>query len=281
MKGWFVLKLVKNRLYKLGSMLLLGALMFTSVVSPTSATESSNIEYIESMNDTLQEIDEFAAENVQIDYIKEDDQFRETKIISNNEQVITRLNKETNQLEIITENDEAFIINLDEKQKNEQKKSLKAARPNERGSSLLYDGEYSGWYNYSNGKDFWALEWEGNTKSTFENNKNSSNIKDFIQAIDALESKEDNLATALAIGVPSIGVSVVVTAITATPAAKLTLSVLAGIAATLALTATCITIMNDMLPTVRIANRTFYKISIETPKIAPLSDESFEEISTQ
>ncbi|WP_429840635.1 geobacillin-26 family protein [Brevibacillus sp. FIR094] len=275
------MKLVKNRLYKLGSMLLLGALMFTSVVSPTSATESSNIEYIESMNDTLQEIDEFAAENVQIDYIKEDDQFRETKIISNNEQVITRLNKETNQLEIITENDEAFIINLDEKQKNEQKKSLKAARPNERGSSLLYDGEYSGWYNYSNGKDFWALEWEGNTKSTFENNKNSSNIKDFIQAIDALESKEDNLATALAIGVPSIGVSVVVTAITATPAAKLTLSVLAGIAATLALTATCITIMNDMLPTVRIANRTFYKISIETPKIAPLSDESFEEISTQ
>ncbi|WP_162630270.1 geobacillin-26 family protein [Brevibacillus brevis] len=233
------------------------------------------------MNDTLQEIDEFAEENVHIDYIKEDDQFRETKIISDSEQVITRLNKETNQLEIITDNDEGFTINLDEQRKNKQKKSLKAARPNERGSSLLYDGEYRGWYNYSNGKDFWALEWEGNTKSTFENNKNSSNIKDFIQAIDTLESKEDNLATALAIGVPSIGVSVVVTAITATPAAKLTLSVLAGIAATLALTATCLTIMNDMLPTVRIANRTFYKISIETPKIAPLSNESYEEIITQ
>ncbi|QDS37693.1 geobacillin-26 family protein [Brevibacillus brevis] len=275
------MKLFKNRLYKLGSMLLLGTLTFTSVVSPTSATESSNIEYIESMNDALQEIEEFAEENVQIDYIKEDDQFRETKITSNNEQVITRLNKETNELEIITENDEAFTIHLDEKRKNEQKKSLKAARPNERGSSLLYDGEYRGWYNYSNGKDFWALEWEGNTKSTFENNKNSSNIKDFIQAIDTLESKEDNLATALAVGVPSIGVSVVVTAITATPAAKLTLSVLAGIAATLALTATCITIMNDMLPTVRIANRTFYKISIETPKIAPLSNDSYEEILTQ
>lgn len=275
------MKLFKNRLYKLGSMLLLGTLTFTSVVSPTSATESINIEYKNSMNETLQEIDEFADENVHIDYIKEDDQFRETKIISNTEQVITRLNKETNQLEIITDNKEAFTINLDENRNNEKKKSLMAARPNERGSSLLYDGEYRGWYNYSNGKDFWALEWEGNTKSTFENNKNSSNIKDFIQAIDALESKEDNLATALAVGVPSIGVSVVVTAITATPAAKLTLSILAGIAATLALTATCLTIMNDMLPTVRIANRTFYKISIETPKIAPLSHDSFEEILTQ
>lgn len=272
------MSLFRKSFYKLTSIFLLGALALTTVVSPTSATEIRNIEYKKIMNDALQEIDEFSNDNVQIEYIKEDEIYRETKIVSDNEEVITRLNKETNQFEIITQEDDVVTINLDDQEQSLKKRSLLAARPNERGSSLLYEAEYRGWWNYSQGKDFWALEWEGNTRNTFENNKNTSNIQSFVKAIDTLEVKERNLATALATGVPGVGVSVVIAAMAATPPAKLTAAVLAGIASTLALTAACLYIMNDMLEPVRTANRTFFKISIETPNFAPAFNESEEEV---
>ncbi|RNB61446.1 hypothetical protein EDM57_01160 [Brevibacillus gelatini] len=255
---------LRKNFMKIASTAVITTFTFTAMLAPITAAKQANLEYVKTLNEELQKLDGFADENVQIEYITEDERVRETKVTTDNEVVITRLHKDTNVLEIETNGD---ITSIDIDDYAEKKRSVKALAisPDVENSVASYEGSYEIYYDYYKNQDFWALQWEGETMTTFENNSNDDDLGDFAEAIDNLRNLEENLATAIAWGVPGVGFSAVIAAICVNPPLALTVGIMAGIAAAFALTSVCLNIMNDMIPHEKKAARAFNSIDPSEP----------------
>ncbi|NKQ20483.1 geobacillin-26 family protein [Brevibacillus laterosporus] len=255
---------LKKNLLKITSSVVMSTFAFTIMLAPVTAAEQQNIEYVKTMNEELKKLDEFAKENVQIEYIKEDEHVRETKVTTDSEVVVTRLYKETNELEIET-NGEKAKVDLDDYSQKKKSEHAYLVSPDVENSVASYDGRYEFFSKYYKKKNFWIIEWQGKSKTTFENSSNSGDLGDFAETIDELRNLEDDLDTAIAYGVPGVGFSAVIAAICLNPPLALTVGIMAGIAATYALTQACLNIMNDMIPHEKKAARVFKNIDPETP----------------
>lgn len=229
---------LRKNFMKIASTTVISAFAFTAMLAPVTAAKEANLEYVKAMNEELQKLDEFADEHVQIEYIKEDENVRETKVTTDSEVVITRLHKDTNELEIET-NGEITRIDVDDYDKRKKSTQLLAIDPDVDNSVESYEGSYEIYYDYYDNQDFWALQWEGETMTTFENNSNDDDLGDFAEAIDDLESLEDDLDNAISFGVPGVAFSAVIAAICVNPPLALTVGIMAGIAAAYALTSVC------------------------------------------
>ncbi|GEC91084.1 geobacillin-26 family protein [Brevibacillus brevis] len=256
---------LRKNFIKIASTAVISTFAFTAMLAPITAAKEANLEYVKTMNEELQKLDEFANENVQIEYIKEDANVRETKVTTDNEEVITRLYKDTNVLEIETNGE---ITSIDVENYDQKKKSAQALAidPDDENSVESYEGSYEIYYDYYDNQNFWALQWEGETKNTFENNNNEDDLSDFAESIDSLANLEEDLDTAISFGVPGVGFSAVIAAICVNPPLALSVGILAGIAATYALTTVCLNIMTDMMPHQKKAARAFYAIDPEGPE---------------
>lgn len=198
-----------------------------------------------------------------IEYVKEDGNIVESKVTTDSEVVITRLDKETNELEIDS-NGEKVKIDLDDYPKKSESVEM-LIEPDIENRVESYEGEYRIFNDYYENQDFWALEWEGETKTTFENDSNEDALGDFAEAIDDLESLEEDLDNAISYGVPGVGFASVIAAICVNPPLALTIGIMTGIAATYGLTQTCLNIMNDMIPHEKKAARAFADIDPSGP----------------
>ncbi|TPG68193.1 hypothetical protein EEL31_06375 [Brevibacillus laterosporus] len=243
----------------------LSVLTLFSVIAPVSAVEVQYVEYVKEMNEELKLNKSAAEHGVQFEYIKNDGVIKETRVTTNDGDIISKLNQETNEFELIV-NGESTKIDLDEPRFKAKKFSLASISPDQEGEAETYEASYQVFMDYYKNQNFHILEWNGKMRNTFENSDIEDYIANFEDSVDTLSSLENKLDRSLIADRITYSLASIIAAMCVNPPLGLTIGILTAIVGEFGLRMKQQDIMEEMIAPAKKAERAFQKIKSNSPK---------------